>query len=217
MGLETQFWIRICCRIGPAERGARRNQRAERGALAGKTDLPTRLRERVRPTRAAGRSCCRRASASPSPLPHPREEQLPAGCCFPAASSGPPSARGREVGRERGLHGAASSAGYLVQLSDTRHFREDGLPTGAAFCWGKGATSRIGARMRKIVPLGGDLAGVGVDPASGIAGWRNEPAAGDLWRRRRCVVEGEQPQERTAPAVLYAWRRLCCMRDSAST
>jgi len=70
---------------------------------------------------------------------------------------------------------------------------------------GKGATSRSGARTRKIVPLGGDLAGVGVDPASGGAGWRNEPAAGNLWRRRRrCVVGGEQPQERTAPAVLCA-------------
>ena len=45
--------------------------------------------------RAAGRSCCRRGSASPSPVPHPREEQPPAGCCFPVASSGPPLSRTR--------------------------------------------------------------------------------------------------------------------------
>ena len=44
---------------------------------------------------AAGRSCCRRGSASPSPVPHPREEQPPAGCCFPVASSGPPLSRTR--------------------------------------------------------------------------------------------------------------------------
>jgi len=35
--------------VPPEER--RRNQRAERGALAGKTDLPARPRERVRPRR----------------------------------------------------------------------------------------------------------------------------------------------------------------------
>jgi hypothetical protein len=32
-------------------------------------------------------------AAEPSSIPHPCEEQPPAGCCFPAASSGPPSSR----------------------------------------------------------------------------------------------------------------------------
>ena len=76
-------------RAGREER--RRNQRAERGAPAGKNLL-------ARPNafaRAAGRSCCRRGSASPSPVPHPREEQPSAGCCFPVASSGPPLSRTR--------------------------------------------------------------------------------------------------------------------------
>jgi len=45
--------------------------------------------------RAAGRSCCRRGSASPSPIPYPREEQPPMGCCFPVTSSGPPLSRTR--------------------------------------------------------------------------------------------------------------------------
>ena len=44
---------------------------------------------------ATGRSCYRRGSPSPSPVPHPREEQPPAGCCFPVASSGPPLSRTR--------------------------------------------------------------------------------------------------------------------------
>ena len=54
------------------ERG--RNQRAERGALAGKTDLPARPRERVRPRR--------------------REKLLPASLRLPSS----PSARGAATG-----------------------------------------------------------------------------------------------------------------------
>ena len=77
MGLETQLWIRICCRIGPAERGARRNQRAERGTLAGKTDLAARLREHVCPRR--------------------REKLLPPSLRLPLPSS--PSTRGAAAGR----------------------------------------------------------------------------------------------------------------------
>ena len=88
-------------RAGREER--RRNQRAERGSLAGKNLL-------ARPNafaRAVGRSCRRQGSASPSPVPHPCEEQPPVGCCFPVASSGPPLSRAPGARRaSRGSGGA---------------------------------------------------------------------------------------------------------------
>jgi len=93
MGLETQLWIRICCRIGPAERGARRNQRAERSARRedGPTCLPAQTRLLVPAGEAAAaepppppplfpihaRSSRRPAAVSPPPplVLHPREEE----------------------------------------------------------------------------------------------------------------------------------------------
>ena len=60
---------------------------------------------------AAGRSCCRRGSASPSPVPHPREEQPPAGCCFPVASSGPPLSRAPGARRASQASGGAPRPG----------------------------------------------------------------------------------------------------------
>jgi hypothetical protein len=60
--------------------------REERRALAGRPTC-SRTRAPAPPVEAA--------AAEPSLVPHPREEQPPAGCCFPAASSGPLSSRRR--------------------------------------------------------------------------------------------------------------------------
>ena len=75
-------------------RGRNRARREERAGEQGKNRKPHLARANAF-ARAAGRSCCRQGSASPSPVPHPREEQPPAGCCFPVASSGPPLSRTR--------------------------------------------------------------------------------------------------------------------------
>jgi hypothetical protein len=115
---KSSIWHPIRCRLRKAGaiRGWLRQENASAGERTGKEQAhgkASRAREIRRAWREErGRNQRRERSAhretyllalanafacaaEPYSVPHPREEQPPTGCCFPAASSGPPSSRTR--------------------------------------------------------------------------------------------------------------------------